>query len=444
MPKILIVEDDAGFASSLAEAVHDFGHETTIVSSGEDALARLDEIEPALVFLDLRLRGMHGLDVLRALKSMPNPTSAPVVILTAFADAANTIEAMKLGAFDHLTKPIGRDDIRGVLSRALARPRTVAQKIDLAGTEDFVGSSAAMRAVQKLIGVAASSDATVLVLGETGTGKELVARAVHRHSERTRRPFIAVNCAAIPAELLESELFGHVRGAFTGAVQAHAGRFREADRGTLFLDEIGDMTPAMQAKMLRALQDRTITPVGGSAASGSCRIDVRVIAATHRDLAALVREEKFREDLFYRLNVLRIELPPLRERGSDILLLAEHLLQRASADAPKKLSAAAAKALLGHAWPGNVRELENLMRSLTLTVRGPVIDRGDVDFERAPASADSIDELLALDLPAATARLEKMLLQKALRETGNKRAEAARRLGIRRQLLYAKLKEHGL
>src|SRR5438034_6697649 len=445
MSKILIVEDDAGFASSLAEAVRDFGYEVTIAPSGEDALARLDEIGAALVFLDLRLRGMHGLEVLRALKSHPDRASTPVVILTAFADSANTIEAMKLGAFDHLTKPIGRDDIRAVLARALTHPPTIAAgKIDISSADELIGSSLPMREVQKLIGLAASSDATVLVLGETGTGKELVAQAIHQHSERARRPFVAVNCAAIPADLLESELFGHVRGAFTGAVQAHAGRFREADRGTLFLDEIGDMTPAMQAKMLRALQDRTITPVGGSAASGSCRIDVRVIAATHRDLAALVREEKFREDLFYRLNVLRIELPPLRERGSDILLLAEHLLQRASADAPKKLSAAAAKALLGHAWPGNVRELENLMRSLTLTVRGPVIDRGDVDFERAPASADSIDELLALDLPAATARLEKMLLQKALRETGNNRAEAARRLGIRRQLLYAKLKEHGL
>ena len=442
MSKILIIEDDAGFASSLAEAVHDFGHETTIVSSGEDALARLDEIEPALVFLDLRLRGMHGLDVLRALKSMPNPTSAPVVILTAFADAANTIEAMKLGAFDHLTKPIGRDDIRGVLSRALARPRTVAQKIDLAGTEDFVGSSAAMRAVQKLIGVAASSDATVLVLGETGTGKELVARAVHRHSERTRRPFIAVNCAAIPAELLESELFGHVRGAFTGAVQTRAGRFREADGGTLFLDEIGDMMSAMQAKMLRALQDRSITPVGGSSVQ---HVDVRVIAATQHDLAALVREEKFREDLFYRLNVLRIELPPLREQDSDILLLAEHFLRRASPGAPKKLSAAAAKSLLEHAWPGNVRELENLMRSLSLTVRGTVIDRHDLHFESAPVpTPDTMDELLTLDLPAAAARLEKLLLQKALHESGGNRAEAARSLGIRRQFLYAKLKEHGL
>ena len=442
MSKILIIEDDASFAAELGEAIRDFGHESTIAPSGEDALACFDEIGAALVFLDLRLRGMHGLEVLRALKSHPDRASTPVVILTAFADSANTIEAMKLGAFDHLTKPIGRDDIRAVLARALTHPPTIAAgKIDISSADELIGSSLPMREVQKLIGLAASSDATVLVLGETGTGKELVARAVHCHSERARRPFVAVNCAAIPAELLESELFGHVRGAFTGALQARAGRFREADGGTLFLDEIGDMTSAMQAKMLRALQDRAITPVGGSSVQ---HVDVRVIAATRHDLAALVREEKFREDLFYRLNVLRIELPPLRERGSDILLLAEHFLRRALPDAPKKLSTAAAKSLLEHTWPGNVRELENLMRSLSLTVRGVAIDHGDLDFETALTPGDSIDELLALDLPAATARLEKMLLQKAFRKTGNNRAEAARRLGIRRQFLYTKLKEHGL
>ncbi len=348
---------------------------------------------------------------------------------------------MKLGAFDHLTKPIGRDDIRSVLCRALARPRTFVGKVGIADADELVGSSPAMRGVQKFIGIAASSDATVLVLGETGTGKELVAHAIHQHSERARRPFVPLNCAAIPAELLESELFGHVRGAFTGAVQARPGRFREADGGTLFLDEIGDMTPAMQAKMLRALQDRTITPVGVSTAQ---QVDVRVIAATQHDLATRVREEKFREDLFYRLNVLRIELPPLRERGSDILLLAEHFLRRALPDAPKKLGANAAKALLEHGWPGNVRELENLMRGLSLTVRGSVIDRHDLNFETTAAPEATMNELLTLDLPAATARLEKMLLQKALRDAEGNRAEAARRLGIRRQLLYSKLKEHGL
>src|SRR5438477_6979435 len=410
MSNILIVEDDAGFASGLAEAIRDFGHEAIVAPSGEEALARFEAISPALVFLDLRLRGMHGLDLLRDLKSHPDRASTPVVILTAFADSANTIEAMKLGAFDHLTKPIGRDDIRGVLARALTHPPTIAAgKIDISSAEELIGSSLPMREVQKLIGLAASSDATVLVLGETGTGKELVARAVHCHSERARRPFVAVNCAAIPAELLESELFGHVRGAFTGALQARAGRFREADGGTLFLDEIGDMSLSMQAKLLRVLQDGMITPVGSSNVE---QVNVRIIAATHRDLVAMVREEKFREDLFYRLNVLAIALPPLRERGADILVLAENFLHRAAPDSPKRLSSAAAKALLEHPWPGNVRELENLMRKLSLTVHTPVIDRGDLQFDVDLIGAgtnESDRALFDLEFFSAIAKLEKTL-----------------------------------
>src|SRR5438445_5236362 len=257
MPKILIIDDDAAFTEGLAEAVTDFGHEALTASSGPTALKLVQGDGIALIFLDLRMPGPGGLEVLQELKDDAGHRDIPVVILTAFADSANTIEAMKLGAFDHLTKPIGRDDIGAVLARALTHPPTIAAgKIDISGADELIGSSPPMREVQKLIGLAASSDATVLVLGETGTGKELVAGAVHRYSERTRRRFVAVNCAAIPAELLESELFGHVRGAFTGALQARVGRFREADGGTLFRDEIGDMTAAMQAKMLRALQDR--------------------------------------------------------------------------------------------------------------------------------------------------------------------------------------------
>jgi len=297
--------------------------------------------------------------------------------------------------------------------------------------------------VQKMIGVAAASDASIFVLGETGTGKELVARAIHQHSQRARRPFVPVNCAAIPTELLESELFGHVRGAFTGAIAARAGRFREADGGTLFLDEIGDMSLSMQAKLLRVLQDGMITPVGSSSVE---QVNVRIIAATHRDLVAMVREEKFREDLFYRLNVLAIALPPLRERGADILVLAENFLHRAAPDSPKRLSSAAAKALLEHPWPGNVRELENLMRKLSLTVHTPVIDRGDLQFDvdLIGGTNESDRDLFDLEFFPAIAKLEKTLLQRALAQSAGNRTEAARRLGINRQLLYAKLKEHGL
>lgn len=446
MAKILIAEDDAAFRASLAETIVDLGHEPIAAPSGEEALSLLAKNRASLALVDLRMRGLDGLEVLRRIKSHPTHGDLPVVILTAFADSANTIEAMKLGAFDHLTKPIGRDELAALLSRALARPRA---QPATAGPgdhhEEFVGFSPALRAVQKLIGLAAASDASVLVFGETGAGKELVARAIHQHGQRTRRPFVPVNCAAIPAELLESELFGHVRGAFTGAVAPRAGRFREADGGTLFLDEIGDMSTPMQAKLLRVLQDGMITPVGGSSAQ---QVNVRIIAATHRDLVATVRAEKFREDLFYRLNVLAITLPPLRERGADILVLAEYFLQRAAPDSPKKLSSAAAKALLDHSWPGNVRELENLMRKLSLIVRPPVIDRGDLQFDADLIAGAGRDEqegdLLNLEFYPAIVKLEKILLQRALAQSAGNRAEAARRLGINRQLLYAKLKEHGL
>jgi DNA-binding NtrC family response regulator len=373
----------------------------------------------------------------------------PVIMLTAYADSSNTIEAMKLGAFDHLTKPISREQVLGVLERALGRPRSATGEAEASATtserDQLIGSSPAMREVHKLIGLAAPSDATVLVQGETGTGKEEVAHALHRHGARADKPFVAVNCAAIPAELLESELFGHVKGAFTGAVNPRVGRFSEANKGTLFLDEIGDMTLPMQAKILRVLQDRIVTPVG---ASTSLPVDVRIVAATHRDLIAMVRDGGFREDLFYRLSVVCICLPPLRERGADILVLAEHFLrQLASAGQPsKRLSTAASQALLSHAWPGNVRELRNTMQHATVTVRGTVIDRGDLllGTSSSPGSADTLDTMLGLPWNEAIARLEKALLTRALRAADGNRTEAARRLDIHRQLLYAKLKEHKL
>ena len=378
---------------------------------------------------------------------LPGRRALPVVVLTAHADTDNTIEAMKLGAFDHLTKPISRDQVHEVLERGLSQPRERPTPMGHAGgspTNHLIGASRTMREVHKLIGLAAPTDATVLIQGETGTGKEEIARALHRHGARAAGPFVPVNCAAIPADLLESELFGHVRGAFTGAVNARSGKFKEAHGGTLFLDEIGDMPLFMQAKILRVLQDRNVTPVGGREAQP---IDVRVIAATHRDLIAMVHEGGFREDLFYRLNVVRIMAPPLRERGSDILALAENFLwEMAPEGSPgKRLTPAAAQALLAHPWPGNVRELRNLMEQATVTVRNSVIDRGDLEIAPAsPPAQDTLDALLALPYSEAMGRLEKLLLDRALHASGGNRAEAARRLGIRRQLLYARIKEAGL
>jgi DNA-binding NtrC family response regulator len=266
MADIMIVDNDKAFREGLAETLIDLGHTVHEAASGEEALDQLKELSVDLIFLDLRMPGMDGLEVLRRLRANRTKANLPVIILTAYAGSSNTIEAMKLGAFDYLTKPVGRGDISRVLARALARPQAkrFSDKAHDTVDEDLIGASGPMREVHKLVGLASASDATVLITGETGTGKERVARALHKHSARSGKPFVPVNCAAIPADLLESELFGHVRGAFTGAVADREGRFREADDGTLFLDEIGDMSLPMQAKILRVIQEREVRPVGGS------------------------------------------------------------------------------------------------------------------------------------------------------------------------------------
>jgi two-component system NtrC family response regulator len=308
--------------------------------------------------------------------------------------------------------------------------------------DELIGTSTAMREVQKAIGLLADSDATVVVFGETGTGKEVVAHSIHRHGRRAKAPFVAVNCAAIPAELLESLLFGHVRGAFTGAVADRLGSFREAQGGTLFLDEIGDMDLAMQAKLLRALQERVVTPVGGKPVP----VDVRVIAATHRNLRQAVADGRFRKDLYYRLGVVPLLLPPLRERLADILPLSEHFLaQAAQATVVKRLGPDAGACLLGHPWPGNVRELKNAMERVATLVRRPVIVAADLDFLGAAVhGAEKSVDWLAGTLPEAVARLETEMIRRALETAAGNRAQAAAQLGIRRQLLYQKLSRYGL
>ena len=436
MATILIVDDDAVMRDVLGEAIRDLGHEVRVAASGSSALKLLEVEQVDAAFLDLRMPGMDGLELLRRIRSREHP---PVVtILTAHATAANTIEAMRMGAFDHVIKPIGRKDITRVVDRMLSVGDPSASST-VANTDKLVGASEGMRAVQKTIGLLADSHATVLVMGETGTGKELVARAIHDFGKRKSGPFIAVNCASIPSELMESELFGHLRGAFTGAVAERLGAFRQADHGTLLLDEIGDMDLAMQAKILRALQERVVTPIGGKPVD----VDVRVIAATHRDLKERVEAGSFREDLFYRLHVVPILLPPLRERIADIVTLAEHFL--ALANRGKTLSADAAATLIRHHWPGNVRELKNAMERAAVLVRGNQVTSGDLGFlEDAKSASGSSIDWPEEDLPSAVARLEEMLIRRALgRCTGN-RSEAAKALNINRQLLYAKLKRYGL
>jgi len=479
MSTVLIVDDDAALRRALATTLGDLGHRAVQAQDGAAALDWLARHVADAVLLDLRMPGLDGLAVLRRIKQVPG--APPVAVLTAVPSSDNIIEAMRLGAADHLAKPVGRDALRGLLERMLPAPgpAPVAAGGPAAQSGALIGLSGAMREVHKAIGLLADSQASVLLLGETGTGKEVVAQAIHRHGARARRPFVAVNCAAIPAELLESLLFGHVRGAFTGAVGERAGSFREADGGTLFLDEIGDMDLAMQAKLLRALQERVVTPLGGRPVP----VDVRVIAATHRDLAAAVTAGRFREDLFYRLGVVPVALPPLRERLADILPLAEHFLARFQPDpahpspahldpahfdptsaarragvAAQRLSPDAAARLLAHPWPGNVRELANAMQRVATLVRRPVVVGGDLDFlaaaqaspgafpARHPASpapdarqAPAGTDWLAGTLPEAVERLELAMIRRALAATAGNRSQAAEQLGIRRQLLYQKL-----
>ncbi|SEN33404.1 DNA-binding transcriptional response regulator, NtrC family, contains REC, AAA-type ATPase, and a Fis-type DNA-binding domains [Duganella sp. CF517] len=453
MATILIVDDDAAFRATLAETLEDLGHAVRQAASCEAGLRALAEGRIAAAIVDLRLPGDDGLAFLRAAPGIA--PGVPCLMLTAYASGSNTIEAMRLGAFDHLTKPLGRDALAVALGRALKAatqaahetPGTLAPDCDLQD-EKMLSNSAEMRAIFKRIGLVADSDNSVLVLGETGTGKELVAQALHQNSARSTGPFVAVNCAAIPAELLESELFGHVKGAFSGATADRPGRFREADGGTLFLDEIGDMALPTQAKILRVLQEREVTPLG---ARHSQPVDLRVVAATHRDLEAEVAAHTFRADLWYRLQVITITLPPLRERAGDVALLAAHFLRGRAGGREKRLSEPALRALEAHDWPGNVRELRNTIQRAIALSEGDLIEiehlglgavRQAGDSATLPASATDIDWDGTLE--SALAQVELAMLRRALDAAAGNRSEAARRLGLSRQQLYRKLAQYRL
>lgn len=439
MAVVLIVDDDADLRADLCDTLADLGHVPVPAVDGNAALAALDRGDIEAVLLDLRMPGMGGIEVLEKIRTRPTPP--PVAILTAVPTAENTIQAMRLGAVDHLAKPVRRAELADLVTRmlpAVTEPPT--QTGSRVAPGDLAGASAAMREVQKAIGKLADADATVLITGETGTGKEVVARALHRYGRRGHKPFVAINCAAIPSELLESQLFGHVRGAFTGAVSDRTGSLREADGGTVFLDEIGDMDLAMQAKLLRVIQERVVVPVGGR----SHAIDIRIIAATHRDLAAAVKEGRFREDLFYRLGVVPLRLPPLRERPADTVPLAEHFLAIIAGEQPaKQLSTGAAARLLSYDWPGNIRELRNAIERAAALSHQPVLQAADLGFLAAgplQTATDSPD----IPLPEAVRQLEEAMIRRALATSGGNRAEAARKLGIHRQLLHTKMRNYGI
>ena len=440
--RIFVVDDDTVSRELLSRILTSDGHQVTTLADGREALERLAEGEPPdLVVSDIRMGELDGLQLTDALRQRAPDT--PVLLVTAFGNIDGAVDAIRRGAFDYLSKPYDVDGIKMVVARALEQRRLAlenrALRRDLREKyklDNVVGRSEAMLQVYKTAARVAATDATVLIEGESGTGKELVARAIHAASPRAARPFVAVDCGAIAEGVLESELFGHARGAFTGAQAMRRGLFEEANQGTLFLDEIGDVGQNLQARLLRALQEGTIRRVG---TNETIAVDVRVVAASNRDLAQAVRDGRFREDLFYRLNVVTIVIPPLRERREDIPLLAEHFAAKHGRAEGAAISAPARDLLVAYDWPGNVRELENVVaRALALNPSGVVTPEDLVDHVRSarPAAA-TLAALAGVTQERPTlAELEKRYAAQVLQETGGNKTRAAEILGIDRKTLY--------
>jgi two-component system nitrogen regulation response regulator GlnG len=466
--RVLIADDEDSLRWVLEKGLRQAGYEVTAVADGDSALRAFDASPFDLVFLDIRMPGMDGLTALAQLRA--RRPDAHVIVMTAHGTMETAIQAMQRGAYDYLAKPFDIDEVLLLAERALAAGRLTQEvarlRTGLREVWEFgalIGRHPRMQEVYKTIGRIAATDVTVLLRGESGTGKELVARAIHHYSRRAGRPFVAVSAAAIPGTLLESELFGHERGAFTDARERKLGKLELAHGGTLFLDEIGDMPSDLQTKLLRALQERTIERVGGHE---PIRIDVRVLAATNRDLEALMRDGRFREDLFYRLNVVTVNLPPLRERRRDIPLLVEHLLSKYATELGERgVAPEALDRLVGHDWPGNVRELENVVqRAMVMATTGVILPEhlpiGPVSAAASVAVDATLEEIIERKLlecvrglrAHASANLydlvvglvEKPLLRAVLRETRGNQVRAAQILGINRNTLRKKLTEHGI
>jgi nitrogen regulation protein NR(I) len=459
---VLIVDDEVNIRRVLAAMLKREGYEVTTAGDGEQALGVLHKTPVHVVVTDLVMPKIGGMDLLRRVSA--DFPDVPVIVITAHGSVDSAVTALKAGAFDYITKPFEQDELKKVIAKAARAHDLERQNVHEIGGDSgrppLVGESQAMRAIYEMIAKVADSPSTVLVTGESGTGKELIARALHRGSSRREKPLIKVNCAAIPKDLVESELFGYERGAFTGAVSSKPGRFELADGGTLFLDEIGEVPVEMQVKLLRALQESEFERVGGIK---TLRVDVRLIAATNRDLKQLIADGKFREDLYYRLAVVPIALPPLRERREDIPLLVRHFVRKYDERLGKRVEGIedeALQLLMGYAWPGNIRELENLMERSVLFADGPLIQASalpDSLRERTaqpPVPIAAVGPLGAIAAPSgasmkeivrqAQAELEKELIARALEETGGNVTRAAKRLQISRKSLQVKMKELGL
>jgi nitrogen regulation protein NR(I) len=477
MSKLLLIDDETDVQYSFQRIFDTPEIELTTASSGEEGLKLIPKVKPDLVLMDIRMGGINGLETLRRIRQLDSKLL--VILMTAYGTTQTAIEAMKLGAYDYLLKPFDVVKLKDIVANALKAAHDMRQIVSyqpLLESEDYesgiVGRSEPMQQVFKMIGQVAGTDATSLITGESGTGKELVARAIYHHSNRNSQPFLAVNCAAIPEQLLESELFGHERGAFTGATLQRIGKFEQCNGGTLFLDEIGDMTPATQTKILRVLQSGTFERVGGNT---PLRVDVRIIAATNKPLEEAVAARQFREDLFYRLNVVRIHIPPLRERREDVRLLVNYFLKkfaRETDSTPKSISSGVIKALEAYHWPGNVRELENIVRRALVVAKGDAILLSDLPTEiagqsaaqtAAPASSAPAvpgSDAGATDVASLARKLfqwarkdpklklipavERELVLQALKETSGNQVQAAKLLGITRATLRKRIEKFGI
>jgi nitrogen regulation protein NR(I) len=468
MERILVVDDDQSMRYSLNRMLEGQGFQVSLAKNGSEGLEHFDQENPDLVIMDIKMPGQSGLEILKAMKE--RDAKALVILMTAFGTTETAIEAMKFGAFDYILKPFDIPQMRGLVERALEVSRMMKKMVSLpdrvkaeAAEEAIVGSSPAMQQIYKMIGQVAPTEVTVLLRGESGTGKELVARAIYHHSRKADQPFLPVNCAAIPETLLESELFGHEKGAFTGALTRRIGKFEQCHGGTIFLDEIGDMTPATQAKILRVLQDRQFERLGGSE---RITVDVRLIVATNKDLERGIREGTFRQDLYYRLKVVTLYLPPLRERKEDIPELVRYFIHLFCSEVNRQVREISPKALeklMRYPWPGNVRELENSVKRAMVISKGNTLLPEDFLLEGMEAGmeiGEHLDweerlqklmepifkELLELSRRSPGAdlmsELEKILIKRALQETKGNQVQASILLGISRNTLRSKIERY--
>ncbi|UCE66142.1 MAG: sigma-54-dependent Fis family transcriptional regulator [Candidatus Zixiibacteriota bacterium] len=443
--RLLVVDDEERQRELLTEYLNDKGHKTRAAENGEVALNMIKNEGAEAAFVDMRMPGMDGLAFIkRSLELYPD---LAIVVMTAYGTVESAVEAMKAGAFDYLLKPVDLDHIELILSKIVETHRLIAENRYLKRKleeveipEGIIGESKAIKNVLADVHRIAQSDATILIRGESGTGKELVANAIHNASPRAKGPFLAVNCASLPETLLESELFGYEKGAFTGAVSRRLGRFELAGKGTIFLDEIGDITPAIQVKLLRVLESKKIQRLGSGK---DIPVDIRILTATNRDLESKMQNSEFREDLFYRLNVIPLTIPPLRERRDDILPLTEHFIKKYSVKNNKNIKGITAEAkdlLLNHSWPGNVRELENLIERAIVLVPGDVIDLKDLDpfIAQRPASPAPGFDNLNLE------HIEKQAIIEALKRTAGSLTKASEILGIHRNSIRLKINKYGI